>query len=45
MAAAVADAESSSVSRESTLFYKASEVFRNGWLSAVPNGELPGTGC
>ena len=40
MTAAVADAVQTVESGDITLFYRASEVFRNTWLAAVPNGEL-----
>jgi DNA-binding GntR family transcriptional regulator len=43
MTAAVSDAESTLESGDITLFYKASEAFRNAWLSAVPNRELQQT--
>jgi len=42
MAVAVADAESTLASGDIPLFYRASETFRNGWLSAVPNRALQG---
>lgn len=40
MAEAVADAVQTIESGDITLFYRASEIFRNTWLAAVPNGEL-----
>lgn len=43
MAAAVTDAESTLASDDVPLFYRASETFRNAWLSAVPNRALQGT--
>ncbi len=40
MTEAVADAVQTIESGDITLFYRASEIFRNTWLAAVPNGEL-----
>lgn len=40
MVEAVADAVQTLDSGDITLFYRASEIFRNTWLAAVPNGEL-----
>lgn len=40
MTAAVADAVQTIESGDITLFYRASEIFRNTWLAAVPNAEL-----
>ncbi|MCC5969225.1 MAG: GntR family transcriptional regulator [Pararhodobacter sp.] len=37
---AVADAVRTLESGDINLFYRASEIFRNTWLAAVPNGEL-----
>lgn len=40
MRAAVADARRTLETKDTPAFYRASEVFRNGWLSSVPNGHL-----
>ena len=40
MKAAVADAGRTLETNDTPAFYRASEVFRNGWLACVPNGHL-----
>jgi len=43
MEKAVVEAESTLETGDISLFYRASEVFRSGWLSAVPNLHLQNT--
>lgn len=40
MTEAVADAVQTLETGDVTLFYRASEIFRNTWLASLPNGEL-----
>ena len=40
MEAAVTDAGHTLETSDTPAFYRASEVFRNGWLASVPNGHL-----